>query len=1351
MDLHITLVDAPPAVFPAREIVVDTDVLRSGVTLAERLEAAGHRGPFTVDGVPLTTLSPLAGALPDGAVVVAGLQPCPPRSERLPHLVFVVRSGPDAGQVVPLTRGSYTIGRADSDIVIADPALSRRQALLTVGADTITLEDLGSANGTVVDDEPITTALITVAAVVAFGTSRCGLELVDGTEWLPSPAVDVLAPIPLGVELPAKPSRILVLTAFLPLVLGVVLALTTGMWFFLAFSALSAVTGMVPLLTYRRSSKDFARTVCRAAGQDRDRRSRAVPDPGQTALDALRHSADPILPGNREEPRAPTLALLRLGLAAQPARLTVNRADQGFVPPVLPELPLLLPCAIRAAGAAPNSMTVTGEADAVHALSRALLLQLAHPAADPPPVLCWGPPSEVPRHARFLPNVRLSHDVRVLASLTASSSLLLVFQFSDDLPDMSAAPHVCIIDFRGGDAVTDQNLSTDHVRLCSGSARARLGGIDLDVRVDGVSSHVFERTARLLARSKPLALARARLTAGTAGGLPRSASLWTGDLSPGALTETARPHWARADPGHPVARLGRAASGDLFLDLVDDGPHLLVAGTTGSGKSEFLRTLVLALAVDQPPELLTMLLIDYKGGSGLGALAALPHCVGSLTDLSSESTARALTSLRAELRRRETLCADHGASDLGELRQVAPAACPPRLLVVIDEFRMLSEDVPGAVQDLLKIAALGRSLGVHLVLATQRAQGAVTPDLRANITSSILLRVQTAMESHDLLGSGAAAEIGVDFPGRAYLRRGGEVPVAFQVASSSSRPPASTTTGWQDLAAYVTGEDPAARAAPGPDPAAPAGVLDTAVRALGAAAGDSPTLQLSRPVLPPLPTLLPAAAVSGYQPADRPGRCPPGEAVPLGVADFPDVQTQRLLLWHPGGHSHLALVGLGGSGSTAALASSVSRLPVIDPDLHLYLLDGDGSLSASRDFAQIGAYVHSHETRRAGRVLSRLASLPLQEPGSRPHIVLVITGWGHWSTRFRQGRSLQAEEDLHTVARDGVTRGVSILISGDRELTTARFFALLPNRVYLPLGAHQETTLTWPKLPLLDAVAGRGFVQGPLTGASGDGACQLIADPAGQDAVTEPPRPPVTAPFPVHPLPRLIRLDELRRGPGERRSCPAGAITVGVHGDDLATLSVSLLSGEVYLVLGPPGSGRSTVLRVFARSPEHLRAGRRLLAPPPGTGAPEYWRGVRDHGCGEVPPERIIALVDDADRLPADVQQILSSLVTAGAAAVLSAAPGPALLTRVPLSLQARGSGRGMVLAPRTPADGDFFGLRPEVEGPPAAGRGWACEPSGAVELQIAWPADAPDTGPLQTAPVGAPARAFFRSPPGAP
>ncbi|THJ65965.1 FHA domain-containing protein [Arthrobacter echini] len=1362
MDRHVTVVNAPGSASPTREIVIDTEVLRTGDALADRLAGAGHTPPFTVNGAQLRSLARVSDDVQDGAVIVCGVEPAPPGHQRLPHLVFVVRSGPDAGQVIPLTRGSYSIGRAESDIVVADPAMSRHQALLRVGEHAIELEDLDSANGTFVDGERITTAAVSVAQTLRFGESGCSIELADGAEWAPGPH-DVLTPLALGLDVPARPSRILVLTAFLPLLLGVVLALTTGMWFFLAFSALSAVTGMVPLLTYRRTARVFARRVSDAAEQDRVRRTGAVPDPGQTALDALRCGADlhrgPC--GTSGEQPASTLALLRLGLARQPAHLSVARAEPAFTPPLLPPVPLLVPCSAHDDDAAPRTVTITGGAGAVRALAHALLLQLAHPGAASPPVLCWGGIGDVPQNARFLPNVRLTHDPNVLGSHVCRPTLVLVLQFSEDLPDLGAAPEVCVVRFLAGDEATPiVPAAGDRIMIRSGSARARIDGAEYDLSVDGVSPRAFERTARLIARSvTPGTAPRAREAAGA---LPPSASLWSEAITPRTLAATAAQQWASAPPDHPVARLGQDSGGGLSLDLVKDGPHLLVAGTTGSGKSEFLRTLVLGLAMSQPPHLLTMLLIDYKGGSGLAALAALPHCVGALTDLSSESTARALTSLRAELRRREGLCADHGVSDLGELRVHAAAACPPRLVVVIDEFRMLSEDVPTAVQELLKIAALGRSLGVHLVLATQRAQGAVTPELRANITSAVLLRVQTAMESHDLLGSGAAAEIEVDSPGRAYLRRGGEAPVAFQVASSSTLPDRSTSIGWQDLAAYLEGEAPVLPAGGDGEPdghldrsdATPAaGVLDAAVAALGVAAGNTRRVCL-RPVLPPLPTQLSEAGTSGVSPVPLPGglpgRAPLEGTVPLGIADYPEAQDQRLLRWSPRAHSHLALVGLVGSGAAAALVSVVTRLPGTDPDVHLYVLDGDGTLAAwaAAGSPQLGAYVRSDEIRRAARVLDRLASRPPWDASTPTHILLVITGWGHWCTNFRQGRGARAEDDLHSLARDGASRGVSVLLTGDRELTTARFFAHLPNRVYLPLGAHQETTITWPKLPPLDAVAGRGFAQGPIMGTHGEGACQLVTEPGrGEHPGVSPARTPALTPFPVHPLPDLVLLDQLRSPPTTGQGRRTDAIPLGVYGDDLATFSVNLSPGEVYLVLGPPGSGRSTALRVLAESAERVQRQRRILAAPAAADTADYWRGVGDRGIDRIPPEMSTLLVDDVDQLPADVQQILAALVARGAAAVLCAAPGPALLTRVPLALQARGSGRGLILGPRTPADGDFFGVRHEVEGRTTAGRAWACEPGGVVDVQIARLPDGSLPVCSESDPGADGARAFFRHP----
>ncbi|WP_247826588.1 FtsK/SpoIIIE domain-containing protein [Arthrobacter antioxidans] len=1342
MNLHVTLAGAPPTAFAPREIVVDTDVLRTGAALADRLTAGGYPGPFTVDGRPLATLLPHSDDLTHGAVIVCGTPPGPSTPASLPHLAFVVHTGPDAGQVIPLTRGSYVIGRAGADIAIADPALSRHHALLTVTEDSVLLEDLGSVNGTFVGEAGITTAEITSAADLRIGGSRCGIRLIDDPGWTPGDPRDVLEPLSIGAELPGRPSRILVVSAFLPLVLGIVLALTTGLWFFLAFSALSAVTGLVPLTTYRRKAAVFADEVRDAAGRDRARRRSAAPDPGQTGLEAVRASRHPPSEAARAARPEADLVLLRLGRADQPANLTAARAASAFGPPTLDAVPLLLPCS-RAAdtgdASRAGSFTITGDGEEVQGVLRALLLQAAHPRSGAPTVVCWGPARDLPHHARFLPNVHLTHDRGALASLAAQAALLLVFQLSGDLPGFAGEAKAFVIRVAAGPrpdrAVPGRGAGpgASGMTLTAGTARARMDGHDYEVLPDRVSARTFERTARALARAAALDPASAaddrRTRPSAAPALPESASLWSEDLMPATLAPAVTHRWSTSGGEHATAHVGRSGEGPLSIDLVKDGPHLLVAGTTGSGKSEFLRTLVLGLALDQPPEHLTLLLIDYKGGSGLGPLAALPHCVGSLTDLSAESTGRALTSLRAELRRREHLCSAYSAHDLDELRRAAPEDCPPRLVIVIDEFRMLSDDVPTAIPDLMRIASLGRSLGVHLVLATQRAQGAVTPDLRANITATVLLRVQTPMESQDLLGTSAAAGLPLHAPGRAFLRRGSEAPIAFQVASSSAVPAADRSAGWQDLAAHVAGASAGAARAdvPDPDGAAPhrrqCAVLGQAVDALRSAAGGSSAPRPRRPVLPPLPAVLTSRACEDFPPVmaegSTPGARPGRGGVPLGVADFPDRQEQRLLLWRPEDHSHLAVLGLPGSGATQAIAAVASRLPAVDPDVHLYLLDGDGGLTGCSTGPQVGAYVRSDETKRAGRVLERLVGLAGGPPEDQPRIVLLVTGWGRWSSQFRQGRFARAEEDLQSLVRDGAARGVTVCIGGDRELTTARFFALLPNRAYVPLGAQPETTMTWPKMPPMDAVAGRGFAQGRITGIWGDGTCQLVQEVARPGPLLIPP---ARAPFPVHPLPSTVDAARLHRRPVAESRRGSIDLPVGLCGDDLDPYAISLRPGEVFLVLGHPTAGRTTVIRVLRDSASRLRPRPAVFAPPDGGADAEslsYWRDLAGRGVGPSARDCLL-LVDDADHLPADVHQALAGLLAQGAAAVLTATPGPSLMARVPLAVHVRGLGRGLVLSPRSPADGDVLGVRLEPEGSPTPGRGFACDPSGIVEVQLA-------------------------------
>ena len=259
----------------------------------------------------------------------------------------------------------------------------------------------------------------------------------------------------------------------------------------------------------------------------------------------------------------------------------------------------------------------------------------------------------------------------------------------------------------------------------------------------------------------------------------------------------------------------------VSVDLVADGPHALVAGTTGAGKSELLTTLVLALALTHPPDRLAILLVDFKGGTGLGPVAGLPHVLEHVTDLDASHARRVLASLRAELRRREAVLAAAGARDLLEL-DPADRSTPPRLLVVVDELRALIEDVPDASAALTRIAAQGRALGVHLVLATQRPAGAVGADLRANVALRIALRVTDQADSTDVLDAPDAARLDPATPGRAWVRRGTRPLEPVQVARAvAPAPPAAgrraSARAWSDVG---TAWSPAPPAGPPVDDAA---------------------------------------------------------------------------------------------------------------------------------------------------------------------------------------------------------------------------------------------------------------------------------------------------------------------------------------------------------------------------------------------------------------------------------------------------------------------------------------------------------------------------------------------------
>ncbi len=217
-------------------------------------------------------------------------------------------------------------------------------------------------------------------------------------------------------------------------------------------------------------------------------------------------------------------------------------------------------------------------------------------------------------------------------------------------------------------------------------------------------------------------------------------------------------------------------AGPVTIDLASDGPHAVVGGTTGSGKSELLISWVVSLAAAHSPESVNFLLVDFKGGAAFASLQSLPHTVGIITDLDEAEAARALSSLRAEMRFRERTLASAGARDIGEVSGLA------RLVIVVDEFATVIDQHPDLLALFSDIAARGRSLGVHLVLCTQRPGVTVRDAVLANADLRISLRVNNRNDSVAVVGSEAAARLDSALRGRAILALAGREPSEIQVA-----------------------------------------------------------------------------------------------------------------------------------------------------------------------------------------------------------------------------------------------------------------------------------------------------------------------------------------------------------------------------------------------------------------------------------------------------------------------------------------------------------------------------------------------------------------------------------------
>jgi len=532
------------------------------------------------------------------------------------------------------------------------------------------------------------------------------------------------------------------------------------------------------------------------------------------------------------------------------------------------------------------------------------------------------------------------------------------------------------------------------------------------IRADLVDADWAESVARALAPLRDASPV-------DGGALPAGVRLLDLLALPDPTGEEIAARWVRR-PASTAAVIGTGYDGPLSVDLVRDGPHTLIAGTTGSGKSELLQTLVASLAVANRPDELTFLLIDYKGGSAFRDCVDLPHTLGMVTDLDGHLVERALESLAAELRRRERLLAEHGVKDHPEYqaaRRRNPALPPlPRLVLVVDEFATLVREVPAFIAGMVSIAQRGRSLGLHLVLATQRPAGVVTSDIKANTNLRIALRVTDPVESHDVIDMNDAAAIPPTVPGRALVRLAHRAVAPFQTGYAGA--PREKGSGKKAAGAAVGGsgsgsghrggsgagagamvdagsafED--AAGAPRAEtwavsvpwnklgralqvPEAEAVVesgdytdLAALVEALREAAEELGIDQQPAPWLPALPERITVDELPRLGPGPKQVLAP----IVYGLEDLPALQAQRPLVLDLETFGHLYIVGAARSGRTQAIRTLAGALAAkhSTADVHLYGIDASGgALTVLTELPHTGAVAHRADVDRVDRLLTRL-------------------------------------------------------------------------------------------------------------------------------------------------------------------------------------------------------------------------------------------------------------------------------------------------------------------------------------------------------------------------------------------
>ena len=775
--------------------------------------------------------------------------------------------------------------------------------------------------------------------------------------------------------------------------------------------------------------------------------------------------------------------------------------------------------------------------------------------------------------------------------------------------------------------------------------------------------------------------------------------------------------------------LGVSSGGSLNIGLSEHGPHWLLGGTTGAGKSQLLRSLVLSAALRYPPERLGLILVDFKGSAGLGPLAQLPHALSVLSNFDVSAVERALEFLRADIHRREVDLQALGVNSYRDYLASCQAAGTtpryPELLIVVDEFRMLIDSMPDAMAELMRIATIGRSLGLHLVLATQRPQGAISQDIRANIATSICLRVASAQDSYNLLEHESAAYISAAHPGAGYVRLPDgrslpfRAPLVDAVPSSSDARPVQVLGleegGWRELTAAS-----AVQKGGGNEDEL---LIRSAqqIRALYEREYAPRSLQKNAavqdeycPIPPELPENTPLPVVEA--PVSKPvayGTDP--AATPQEPADS-GVASEGYLL----GELEIARYGVrrpiswSGQQALALLAQSAERAPMLYGLLAqafaartpVVLLTSDGAL-----YRDLEPYAGAFESLVGAQELSHLRfcleelrtpNLWGTEASTRP--LIVVDGLDSWLEALV--RQPDTENLLYDLLSQGCRRGYSVVFTSalnPRGRFAAAAHSTLLSRRFLDADLMRSTSKDYPT-PAQSHYCVEGAINEELIGDQPLSASILSPCVAGFQELVQVLQGNATSASNgsgTHPGTLLRQFPEYYRMPSTEyvtaahAACnPQGAKLLVAFDRRQMPVWLSAPAGAVVPVQGSRSAGKSTLLESIAQLNPQLET--LILEGSGGTsgdggasGEPPSVERTRALLDSVKNPAQTLVLIDDLQYLQPAVQQLLLERRGEFRAMLVAYTPWPRRASS-PLLAALMGCSRALLLAPASLADADM-------------------------------------------------------------